>query len=127
MIFLTIIFVVTIFAAIIHEIVFMITKGTPPKDKDVLEMWEKLKDSYIKLEQTHNDQFRLGKGNMDHSTGIAKITKYNYSLLWFGHIAGVGVLPRWYKSSKIIKQRFNEEIKKSNYTITKRDKLGLDK
>lgn len=127
MIFLTIIFVVTIFVAIIHEIVFMITKGTPPKDKDVLEMWEKLKDSYIKLEQTHNDQFRLGKGNMDHSTGIAKITKFNYSLLWFGHIKGVGVLPRWYKSSKIIKQRFNEEIKKSNYTITKRDKLGLDR
>ena len=43
MIFLTILFVVAIFAGIVHEMVFLIEKGTPPKDKDVLEMLEKYK------------------------------------------------------------------------------------
>lgn len=127
MIFLTIIFFVAIFAAIIHEIVFMITEGTPPKDKDVLEMWEKCKDAYKELDQTYNDQFRLAKGKGYYDITVPRIIKFNYSLLWFGYITEVGVLPRWYKSSKIIKQRFNEEIKKSKYTVTKRDKLGLGK
>lgn len=127
MIFLTIIFFVAIFAAIIHEIVLMITEGTPPKDKDVLEMWEKCKDAYKELDQTYNDQFRLAKGRGYYDSTAPRITKYNYSLIWFGYIAEVGVLPRWYKSSKMIKQRFNEEIKNSSYTVTKRDKLGLGK
>tara|TARA_R110000868_G_scaffold11323_5_gene55392 strand:- start:321 stop:689 length:369 start_codon:yes stop_codon:yes gene_type:complete len=122
MIFLTILLFIAIFVAIVHEIIFMLEYGTPPKDKDVLEMWEKCKDSYNELDQTYIDQFRLDTKQW----GITpKIIKFNYSLLWFGHIKEVGVLPRWYKSSKIIKQRFNEEIKKSKYTVTKRDKLGL--
>ena len=122
MIFLTILLFIAIFLAIVHEIIFVWEYGTPPKDKDVLEMWEKCKDSYNELDKTYNDQFRLykGKGYYDPT-----IIKFNYSLLWFGYIKEVGVLPRWYKSSKMIKQRFNEEIKKSKYTVTKRDKLGL--
>jgi hypothetical protein len=122
MIFLTILFFVAIFAAIIHELVFMLTEGTPPKDKDVLEMWEKCKDSYKDFDLNWNEQFRLSSKT---GSGAPQITKINYSILWLGYIKGVGVLPRWYKSSKIIKQRFNEEIKKSKYIVTKRDKLGL--
>ena len=122
MIFLTILFVVAIFAAIINEILFVMHEGTPPKDKDVLEMWEKFRDGYNDLDRNWNDQFRLTTFRI---SSAPHITKLNYSLLWFGYIKDVGVLPRWYKSSKIIKQRFNEEIKKSKYTVTKRDKLGL--
>ena len=125
MIFLTILFFGAILAAIIHEYIFMLEYGTPPKDKDVLEMWDKNKDKYKELDQTYNNQFRLHKGSGFYNDTIPRITKFKYSLLWFGSIKDVGVLPRWYKSSKIIKQRFNEEIKKSKYTVTKRDKLGL--
>ena len=118
------IFVLAIIVAIIHETIFILEHGTPPKDKDVLEMWDKFKDEYNDFDQTYNDQFRLSTKGW---SKVPYIKKFNYSLLWFGNIVEVGVLPRWYKSSKIIKQRFNEEIKKSNYNITKRDKLGLDK
>ena len=124
MIFLTILLFIAIFLAIVHEIIFVCEYGTPPKDKDVLEMWEKSGDIYNSLDKSYNDQFRLDTKQWSITP---KIIKFNYSLLWFGYISDVGVLPRWYKSSKIIKQRFNEEIKNSKYTVTKRDKLGLDK
>ena len=127
MIFLSFVFVIAMLVAIIHETIFMLEYGTPPKDKDVLEMWEKCKDNYNELDQTYNDQFRLYKGRGSYGIKVPTIIKFNYSLLWFGHIKEVGVLPRWYKSSKMIKQKFNEEIKNSTYTVTKRDKLGLDK
>ena len=125
MIQLTILFYIALFVSIVHEIIFVFEYGTPPKDKDVLEMWEKCKDSYKELNQTYNDQFRLDKGRGYYDITAPKIIKFNYSLIWFGYIKDVGVLPRWYKSSKLIKQRFNEEIKNSKYTVTKRDKLGL--
>jgi hypothetical protein len=126
MIFLGFVLAIVLFVAIVHEIVFVFEYGTPPKDKDVLEMWDKYKDSYTDFDQTYNEQFRLYKGsNWKDSNQVSKIIKFNYSLLWFGYIKDVGVLPRWYRSSKIIKPRFNEEIKKSKYTVTKRDKLGL--
>ena len=121
MIFLAILFFVATIAVIIHETVF-VTEGTPPKDKDVLEMWDKYKDSYNDFDRNWNEQFRLSTRTWD---GAPQIIKFNYSLLWFGYIKDVGVLPRWYKSTKIIKQRFNDDIKKSKYIVTKRDKLGL--
>lgn len=125
MIVLGFVLVVVLFMAIVHEIMFSLEYGTPPKDKDVLEMWEKSKDRYQELNQTYNKQFRLNEGWGPYDIPTPKIIKFNYSLLWFGYIADVGVLPRWYKSSKIIKQKFNEEIKNSKYLVTKRDKLGL--
>jgi len=51
MIFLTILLFIAIFLAIVHEIIFVWEYGTPPKDKDVLEMWEKCKDSYNELDR----------------------------------------------------------------------------
>jgi len=126
MIFLTILFVVAIFAGIVHEMVFMIEKGTPPKDKDVLEMLEKYKDTYT-IGKNWYDQFQL-ESNVDLKSGNPtgpRVAKFNYSILWFGYINSVGVVPRWYKSSKILKQIFNEKIKASKYFPTKREKLGL--
>ena len=125
MILLTILFFIAMFVAIVHEIIFVFEYGTPPKDKDVLEMWEKYKDSYKDLDQTYTNQFRLDKGRGYYDITVPRIIKFNYSILWFGYIKDVGVVPRWYKSSKMIKQKFNEEIKNSKYTVTKRDKLGL--
>jgi hypothetical protein len=126
MIFLTIVFVVAIFAGIVHEMVFMIEKGTPPKDKDVLEMLEKYKDTYT-IDKNWYDQFQL-ESNVDWKSGNPtgpRVTKFSYSIFWFGYINRVGVVPRWYKSSKILKQIFNEKLRASKYYQTKRDKLGL--
>lgn len=126
MIFLTIVFVVAMFAGVVHEIVFILEKGTPPKDKDVLEMLEKYRDTYT-IDKNWNNQFYL-ESNIDWKSGTPtgpRIKKFNYSILWLGYIEGEGVVPRWYKSSKILKQIFNEKIKASRYYQTKRDKLGL--
>jgi hypothetical protein len=97
-------------------------KGIPPKDKDVIEMLEKYKGTYSKLDRNWNDQFTL-ESNADWR--VAKVIRFNHSILWLGYIEDIGVLPRWYKSSKILKQLFDQQIKASSYSVTKRDKLGL--
>jgi len=124
--FLTVLFAIALLVGIVHEIMFMTEKDTPPKDKDVLEMIEKYKDTYS-IDKNWNNQFRLeSKSDWNRNTPTGpKIIKLNYSILWLGYIDGVGVLPRWYKSSKILKQIFNEKIKASKYSPTKREKLGL--
>jgi hypothetical protein len=126
MIFLTILFAIAVFVGVVHEVIFMIGKGTPPKDKDVLEMLDKYRNTYS-ISKNWDDQFRLESDvdwKSDNPTG-PRITKFNYSILWLGYIEGAGVVPRWYKSSKILKQIFNEKIKASKYYQTKRSKLGL--
>jgi hypothetical protein len=41
-------------------------------------------------------------------------------------IEGVGVVPRWYKSRKVIDAKFAELFKGSRYETNKRKKLGLE-
>jgi hypothetical protein len=124
-VFLTILLVVALFVCVVHELIFIIDRGIPPKDKDMIEMLEKYKDTYSKLDRKYNDQFTL-ESNVDRRAGKGpKIIRFNCSILWLGYIEDIGVLPRWYKSSKILKQLFDQQIKASSYSVTKRDKLGL--
>jgi hypothetical protein len=124
-VFLTILLVVALFVCVVHELIFIIDRGIPPKDKDMIEMLEKYKDTYSKLDRKWSDQFTL-ESNADWRVAKGpKVIRFNHSILWLGYIEDIGVLPRWYKSSKILKQLFDQQIKASSYSVTKRDKLGL--
>jgi len=95
--------------------------GTPPKDSDILETLEKYKVEY-EVDRKWNDKFKL-KASFRSNT--PNISQTQYSILFPYYIDGVGLVPIWYKSTKIIEQLFKDKIAKSKYTTTKREKLGI--
>jgi len=95
--------------------------GIPPNDSDILEMVEKYRVEY-EVDRKWNDKFKL-KASFRSNTPY--INQTQYSILFPYYIDGVGLIPIWYKSTKIIEELFKDKIAKSKYKITTREKLGL--
>lgn len=102
------------------EIGMICEEGTPAKDQDILEMITKYQSKWY-LDKNWNDNFRLNSGSYD----TPNINKSQLSILFPYYITGVGVVPVWYKSTKVLNQLFKEQIENSKYKVTKRSKLGL--
>ena len=103
------------------EIVNLFEFGIPPNDSDILEMVEKYEVEY-EVDKKWNDKFKL-KASFKSNTPYIHQTQY--SILFPYYIDGVGLIPIWYKSTKIIEELFKDKIAKSKYKITTREKLGL--
>lgn len=103
------------------ELLNLFNLGTPPNDSDILDTLEKYKVEY-ELDKKWNDKFKL-KASFRSNT--PNINQTQYSILFPYYIDGVGLVPIWYKSTKIIEELFKDKIAKSKYKITTREKLGL--
>lgn len=123
--FFTLVLIVFVIVQIFSNLLMRWTYGSPAKDEDILEMLEKRGDGYNDISKNWDDVLTIGSSgwNID----VPKISKNNK---WFIHypyyIEGVGVVPRWYKSKKVIDAKFAELIKGSRYETNKRKKLGLE-
>jgi hypothetical protein len=97
--------------------------GSPAKDKDILEMLEKRGDLYDRITNTWDDNLVI----QSRYSEVPTITKNDKWFLYYPYtIGGVGAVPRWYKSRKVIDAKFAELFKGSQYDTNKRKKLGLD-
>lgn len=105
----------------IVESVNLFELGIPPKDSDILEMLEKYKVGY-ELDKKWNDKFMFSSSFRSMSPNIHQT---QYSIIFPYYIDGVGLVPIWYKSTKIIEELFKDKIAKSKYKTTTREKLGL--
>ena len=121
----TIILLAVVIVNLFSHIVLVCAEGSPAKDKDILELFEKKGDSYNDISKDWNDVLIISG-----SYWKEKMPKINKNHKWFifypYSIEGVGVVPRWYKSKKIIDAKFAELFKGSRYEINKRKKLGLE-
>ena len=102
---------------IAYELININVVGFPPKDKDVLEFVEKVRNSdpYL-LDGSRPDSMISSSGNPYISTTLSTVLMGCY-------ISDVGAIPRWYKSYDEI-QKLYEELGSKNRK-TKREKLGL--
>lgn len=105
----------------IVEVLHISEEGTPAKDSDILEMLE-LKGKNYEVGQTWDSKFKLYTSYL-HDT--PSIYETSYSLLFPYYISGVGMVPFWYKSADKIRELMKHRLAKSNFQVTKRDKLGL--
>jgi len=121
MILLIILVIIGLIVLVLVESFNLFELGIPPKDSDILEMLEKYKVEY-ELDKKWNDKFKL-KASFRSNT--PNINQTQYSILFPYYIDGVGLVPIWYKSTKIIEELFKDKIAKSKYKITTREKLGL--
>jgi hypothetical protein len=119
--FLLVLFIVVSICLIIIESVNLYELGTPPKDSDILEMLEKYETEYT-VDKKWNNKFKL---KTTFRSETPNIVQTQYSVIFPYYVNGVGLIPIWYKSTKIIEGLFKDRILKSKYKITKRDKLGL--
>lgn len=110
-------------ANLLSNLGIRLTEGSPAKDSDILEMFEKHGEDYNKLTKNWEDLYNIEVNTYDFPR--IKQNKSWYVLYPYS-INGVGVVPRWYKSKKVIDAKFAELIRKSNVYISKRKKLGLD-
>lgn len=102
---------------IAYELINIHVVGFPPKDEDVLEFVEKLRNS---------DPYLLDgskPGSMLCSSNTPFISTTLSTLLMGCYISDVGAIPRWYKSYDEIQKLYAELGSKS--VKTKREKLGL--
>lgn len=100
-----------------YELINIIVVGFPPKDEDVLEFVEKLRNS---------DPYLLDgskPGSMLCSSNTPFISTTLSTVLMGCYISDVGAIPRWYKSYDEIQKLYEELGSKSSKT--KREKLGL--
>jgi hypothetical protein len=100
-----------------YELVNINVCGFPPKDEDVLEFIEKVRNGnpYL-LDGAKPNSMLCSSGNPYISTTLSTILMGCY-------IKDVGAIPRWYKSYDEI-QKLYEELGSKN-SKTKREKLGL--
>jgi len=123
MIVIIILLVVAVFIGIVAECIDILEQGTPAKDADILEMLEKQEANYD-VDRKWNDKFKL---KAHWKSEAPSIHQTQYSIIFPYYIDDVGVVPIWYKSAARIKSIFEAKIAKSKYTVSKRDKLGLNK
>ena len=110
-------------AQVITSIFLRFEEGSPAKDKDILEMLEKA--SYTEVTQKWDNTFFIEAEYRN--SNVPRIYKNNKWFIYYPYtIEGVGVVPRWYRSRKIIDAKFKELIKGSRYDNNKRKKLGLE-
>lgn len=120
--------IIIVFLLVIAFIVWMIVEvfqmseeGTPAKDSDILEMLE-LKGNDYEVGQTWDGKFKL---TVSYRHKAPSICETSYSLLFPYYISEVGMVPFWYKSADKIREIIKHRLAKSNFQVTKRDKLGL--
>jgi hypothetical protein len=117
MIVLVILLIVGFVSLLIHEGVNLSVTGFPPKDEDVLEFIEKIRNSEPYLLDGAKP------GSMLCSSGNPYISSSLSTCLMGYYIKDVGAIPRWYKSYGEI-QKLYAELGVNNFK-TKREKLGL--
>lgn len=102
---------------IAYELTNINVVGFPPKDKDVLEFVEKVRNGnpYL-LDGAKPGSMLCSSGNPYISTTLSTILMGCY-------INDVGAIPRWYKSYDEIQKLYVELG--VNSSKTKREKLGL--
>ena len=117
MIILVILFIAALILFIGYELVNINVCGFPPKDEDVLEFIEKIRNSepYL-LDGAKPNSMLCSSGNPYISISLSTILMGCY-------INDVGTIPRWYKSYDEI-QKLYTELGAENIK-TKREKLGL--
>jgi hypothetical protein len=121
----TIILVAFIVSQVGSNIIVRCTYGSPAKDGDILELFEKKGDYYNDISKNWDDVLTIS--SIDWDVEIPKISRINKWFLYYPYyIEGVGVVPRRYKSRKIIDAKFAELFKGSRYDTNKRKKLGLE-
>ena len=100
-----------------YELTNINVVGFPPKDKDVLEFIEKVRNGnpYL-LDGVKPNSMLCSSGNPYISTTLSTVLMGCY-------INDVGAIPIWYKSYDEI-QKLYEELGSKN-SKTKREKLGL--
>lgn len=119
----TIITLLVVIINLLSHIVLLWGEGTPAKDKDILEALEKNGHLYSKITNDYIDRLTI----RDQYRDMPSIAKTNKWFIFYSYsIEGVGVVPRWYKSKKVIDAKFKELLKGSIYDTNKRKKLGLD-
>ena len=110
-------------AQVLTSIFLRFEEGSPAKDKDILEMLEKVE--YTEIKQKWDNTFFIEADYRN--SNVPRIYKNNKWFIYYPYtIEGVGVVPRWYKSRKVIDAKFKELIKGSRYDNNKRKKLGLE-
>jgi hypothetical protein len=109
--------VMTLIILIAYELITLSVTGFPPKDEDVLEFIEKLRNSEPYLLDGAKP------GSMLSSSGNPYISSSLSTILMGYYIKDVGAIPRWYKSYGEI-QKLYAELGVNNVK-TKREKLGL--
>lgn len=117
MVVLVILLILGFVSLLIYEGVNLSVTGFPPKDEDVLEFVEKIRNS---------DPFLLDgakPGSMLCSSGNPYISSSLRTCLMGYYIKDVGAIPRWYKSYGEIQKLYVELG--NNSGKTKREKLGL--
>jgi len=121
----TIILVAFIVSQVGSNIIVRCTYGSPAKDGDILELFEKKGDYYNDISKNWDDVLTIS--SIDWDVEIPKISRINKWFLYYPYyIEGVGVVPRRYKSRKIIDAKFAELFKGSRYYTNKSKKLGLE-
>lgn len=101
----------------VYELINISVCGFPPKDEDVLEFIEKVRngDPYL-IDGVKPDSIISSSGNPYISTSFS-------TCLMGCYIHDVGAIPRWYKSYGEIQKLYIELGAKSGKT--KKEKLGL--
>ena len=121
----TVIVVALLIAQLITSVFLRFEEGSPAKDKDILELFEKKGEQYDRVTTNWDDVYSIE--NWRNSSAVPKIEKNSkWWILYPYTIQNVGVVPRWYKSKKVIDAKFAELLKDSKYNTNKRKKLGLE-
>jgi hypothetical protein len=120
----TIVLVAFIVSQVGSNIILRCTYGSPAKDKDILELFEKKGDEYNRIKKNWDDKLSIENSRTNDLPRIEKNNKW--FILYPYSIEGVGVVPRWYRSRKVIDSKFAELFKGSRYETNKRKKLGLE-
>ena len=121
----TIVLIVFIVAQLVSNLIVRWSYGSPAKDTDILELFEKKGDSYDDITKSWDDVLTVSCS--DWKVSVPKITKNGKWFIYYPYcIDGVGAVPRWYKSRKVIDAKFAELFKGSRYETNKRKKLGLE-
>ena len=106
-----------LFITIIFEGAGLLVMGVPAKDEDILEAIEKHRKDGIRVNSINGTILYVGDMPF-----IAK----HFQLLGNYYIdRNVGIIPRWYKSHKLIKKLFDEYQPKKLVT-SKRKELKLN-
>lgn len=120
---LTVVLVLFLVAQLVSIAFIRIEDGSPAKDKDILELFEKKGNLYDRIHNNWDRNLIIQSKFSEAPT----ITRNNKWFIYYPYtIDGVGAVPRWYKSRKVIDAKFAELFKGSQYDTNKRKKLGLE-
>jgi hypothetical protein len=108
----------------VSHLILRFTYGSPAKDRDILELFEKKGDEYNRIKKNWDERLSIENSRTNDLPRIEKNRKW--FILYPYSIEGVGVVPRWYRSRKVIDAKFAELFKGSRYETNKRKKLGLE-